>query len=245
MSLKTVCFDTETTGVDTDNDRIITCFMRAKDGDETVFERSWVIDPGVGVPEGASEIHGMTTEWVRENGRKDWEEAISEIVSNLVDYGRWGFVVAGYNSSFDLAILEAEAKRSRENVVGIAFVKPQTRFIDPIIFSRRFDKYRKGGHKLVDIARAHGFEVDESKAHEASYDVLMTEFLVPKMLNLAWKNMPKERAGLTPDQFIDKLQVWQAEWKKDWASGLSSYFAKTGKLEEDGSPIVVSDAFPY
>ena len=57
--------------------------------------------------------------------------------------------------------------------------------------------------------------------------------------------MPKERAGLTPDQFIDKLQVWQAEWKKEWASGLTSYFAKTGKLEEDGSPIVVSDAFPY
>lgn len=240
--MKVVAFDTETTGVDTDNDRIITCFLRAKDGDKVVFERNWIIDPGVEIPEGASEIHGMTTEWVRENGRKDWEEAISEIVANLVDYGRWGFVIAGYNSSFDLAILEAEVKRYYPEVI---FKYEGARFIDPIIFSRRFDKYRKGGHKLVDIARAHGFGVDESKAHEASYDVEMTEFLVPKMLNLAWKNMPKERAGLTPDQFIDKLQVWQAEWKRDWASGLSSYFAKTGKLEEDGSPIVVSGAFPY
>ena len=151
-------------------------------------------------------------------------------------------MVVGYNSSFDLSILNAEVKRYYPEVI---FKHEGARFIDPIIFSRRFDKYRKGGHKLVDIARAHGFEVDESKAHEASYDVEMTEFLVPKMLNLAWKNMPKERAGLTPDQFIDKLQVWQAEWKKEWASGLTSYFAKTGKLEEDGSPIVVSDAFPY
>ncbi len=243
--MKLITFDTETTGVDTENDRIITAFMRAKDGDKVVFERNWVIDPGVEVPVEAAEVHGMSTEWVRENGRKDVAEAISEIVANLVDYGRWGFIVAGYNSSFDLAILEAEAKRSRENVVGIAFVKPQTRFIDPIIFSRRFDKYRKGGHKLVDIARAHGFNVEEEKAHAADYDVEMTEFLVPKMLNLAWKKMPKERAGLTPDEFVDKLQGWQAEWKSEWASGLTQYFEKVGKLEEDGSKIVVSGAFPW
>ena len=244
--MKLVTWDVESTGVDTDNDRIITCFMRAKDGDKVVFERNWIIDPGVEVPEGASEIHGMTTEWVRENGRKDIAGAISEISDFLHSYSVHpdgpNYVIAGYNSSFDLAILNAESKRHLD---GSELVLDEARFIDPIIFSRRFDKYRKGGHKLVDIARAHGFEVDESKAHEASYDVEMTEFLVPKMLNLAWKNMPKERAGLTPDQFIDKLQVWQAEWKKEWASGLTTYFAKTGKLEEDGSPIVVSGAFPY
>ena len=113
------------------------------------------------------------------------------------------------------------------------------------IFSRRFDKYRKGGHKLVDIARAHGFGVDEAQAHRADYDVLMTEFLVPKMLNLAWKNMPKERAGLTPDQFIDKLQVWQAEWKKDWAEGITDYWRKSNNVNEDGTEKIASGRFPW
>lgn len=244
MSIRTITWDVESTGVDTDNDRIITCFMRAKDGDETVFERLWVIDSGVEVPEEAAAVHGMSTEWVRENGRKDVSTAIFEITNKLWDLAATGFVVAGYNNSFDLSILEAESYRADPGIEGLMDLEG-IRFIDPIIFSRRFDKYRKGGHKLVDVARAHGFEVDESKAHEASYDVEMTEFLVPKMLNLAWSKMPKERAGLTPDQFIDKLQVWQAEWKKEWASGLTTYFAKTGKLEEDGSPIVVSGAFPY
>ena len=117
MSLKTICFDTETTGVDTDNDRIITCFMRAKDGDKVVFERNWVIDPGVEVPEGASEIHGMTTEWVRENGRKDVEDAILEIWDRLEHFGYKGFVVVGYNSSFDLSILNAEVKRYYPEVI--------------------------------------------------------------------------------------------------------------------------------
>lgn len=242
MSLKTITFDTETNGVDVENDRIITCFMRAKDGDTVVFERNWVIDPGVEIPEDAASIHGMSTEWVRDNGRKDVADAILEIWDRLEHYGFRGYAIVGYNASFDLAILKSEVFRHHQTPI---LQRDGIRFLDPIIFSRRFDKYRKGGHKLVDIARAHGFEVDESKAHEASYDVEMTEFLVPKMLNLAWSKMPKERAGLTPDQFIDKLQVWQAEWKKEWASGLTTYFAKTGKLEEDGSPIVVSGAFPY
>lgn len=240
--MKLITFDTETTGVDVNNDRILTCFMRAKDGEEVVFERNWVIDPGVEVPVEAAEVHGMSTEWIREHGRKDADEAILEIWEHLEHYGYKGFVVVGYNSSFDLAMLESEAIRYYQSSL---FKHEGSRFLDPIILSRRFDKYRKGGHKLVDIARAHGFKVEEEKAHAADYDVEMTEFLVPKMLNLAWKKMPKERAGLTPDEFVTKLQVWQAEWKSEWASGLTQYKAKMGQKNEDGSAIVIAGAFPW
>lgn len=38
--MKIVTFDLETTGVDTENDRILTCFMRAKDGGKVVFEQA-------------------------------------------------------------------------------------------------------------------------------------------------------------------------------------------------------------
>ena len=41
--MKLVTFDVESTGVSTDTDRIITCFMRAKDGDTIIFERNWII----------------------------------------------------------------------------------------------------------------------------------------------------------------------------------------------------------
>lgn len=240
--MKIIVWDVESTGVDVNNDRILTCFIRAKDGDKVVFERNWVIDPGVEVPVEAAEVHGMSTEWIREHGRKDVAEAIKEIAHELELYSGNGYVVVGYNSSFDLAMLNAESERHCD---GEGLDLNRARYIDPIIFSRRFDKYRKGGHKLVDIARAHGFPVDESLSHEAEYDVRMTEFLVPKMLNLAWKKMPRERAGLTPDEFVTKLQVWQAEWKSEWASGLTQYFEKAGKTEDDGSKIVVSGAFPW
>lgn len=245
MGIKTVTFDTETTGVDTENDRIITCFMRAKDGDKVVFEQNWVIDPSVEVPKEASDVHGMTTEWVRENGRKDDAEAIDEIVMELDKYAGWGFLVCGFNQAFDLAILESEAKR-HFGADGLALrSRPQTEYLDPVIFSRKFDRFKKGGHQLITVAKRNGIEVEEDRLHAADYDVEVTEKLVPIFLNRAWKELAPLRQGLTPDEFVTKLQEWQAETKKEWADDLTTYFAKQGKTEDDGSPIVVESKFPY
>lgn len=242
--MKIVTFDTETTGIDTENDRIITCFLRAKDGDKVVFEKNWVIDPGCEVPKEASDVHGMTTGWVREHGRKDVKVAIGEIHETLAEYGNAGYVVCGFNHSFDLAILEAENKRSYPGETWRRFGE-KVRYIDPCIFSRVFDKYVKGGHQLITVAKRNGIEIEEDRLHAADYDVEVTEKLVPIMLNRAWKELPDVRGDLTPDQFVTRLQDWQAIAKSTWAHDLTEYFRKQGKTEEDGSPIQVSGAFPW
>lgn len=239
--MKIVTFDTETTGIDTENDRIITCFMRAKDGDKVVFEREWVLDPGVEIPKEASDVHGMTTEWVREHGRKDVEKAVQEISDALEEYAYSGFVVVGFNSAFDLSILDAETRRIDYGPL----LKYHCEFIDPCIFSRVFDRYVKGGHQLITVAKRNGIEIEEDRLHAADYDVEVTEKLVPIMLNRAWQELKELRQGLTPDEFVTKLQEWQAEQKRDWALHLSEYFASIGKTEDDGSPIKVSGAFPF
>lgn len=245
--MKTVTFDVESTGVDTDNDRIITCFLRAREGGRNIFERNWIINPGVEVPKEASGVHGMTTEWVQENGRTDVSTAIEEIVHELSEYGHYGFVICGYNSAYDLAILEAEAKRYNPGVQNLR-VKgglPKYRFIDPAIFSRVFDKYKKGGHKLITVAQRNGIEVEEDRLHSADYDVEVTEKLVKIMLNRAWRELADLRAGLTPDEFVTALQEWQAEQKEIWAEHTTEYFESAGKTEDDGSKIIVSGAFPW
>jgi len=244
-SLKRVTFDTETTGTDTENDRIITCFMRAVDGDTVVFEQNWVIDPGVEVPKEASDVHGMTTEWVRENGRKDVETAIEEIVHQLSEWGHRGFLICAYNGSFDLAILESEAKRYNPGVAGLRIKDEGYLHFDPCILSRKFDKYKKGGHQLITVAKRNGIEVEDDRLHAADYDVEITEKLTRLFLNRAWKELAKERQGLTPDEFLVKLQGWQAEWKQEWATGLTAFFKKENKREENGDPIVVSGSFPW
>lgn len=242
-NLKTVTFDTETTGTDTENDRIITCFMRARDGEEVVFEKNWVIDPGVEIPKEASDVHGMTTEWVREHGRKDFDTAYVEIVTTLERIALdEGFIVCGYNSAFDLSILDSNATPPTG---GRGLRMACARHIDPAIFSRKFDKFKKGGHQLITVAKRNGIEVEEDRLHAADYDVEVTEKLVKVFLNRAWKELPSLREGLTPDEFITKLQEWQATEKAEWADGLTQYFESQGKREEDGSKIVVSGAFPW
>lgn len=242
--LKLATFDLETSGVRTDEDRIITCFLRAKDGDRIIGEHSWVIDAGVEIPEVAAEVHGMDTAWVREHGRKDVSTAIEEIVHELSEYAHAGYIIGGYNHSFDLAMLEAEAKRYNPGITGLR-IRETARFLCPLTIDRAVDKYRKGSRKLVDVAHHYGVEVDESTLHDASGDVTITEKLIPKVLNKAWDSMGGASQGLTRDEFIDKLQELQVEWKRDWATHLTEYFEKIGKTEEDGSKIVVNGGFPW
>lgn len=242
--MKTVTLDFETTGTDTQSDRIITSFLRARDGDKVVFEQNWVIDPGVEVPEGAAEVHGMDTDWVRANGRKDLRGALSEILDVLCQYSGLGYVVCGYNHSFDLAMLEAELLRHKI-ISPPRLMLGSARYLDPCIFSRVFDKYKKGGHKLITVAQRNGIQIEEDRLHSADYDTEVTEKLVPIMLNRAWKELEDERQGMSPDEFITFLQDKQRLWKAEWAEGLTSYFAKQGKTEEDGSPISVEGNFPW
>lgn len=243
--LKTVTFDVESTGVDTENDRIITCFLRAREGDRNIFERNWIINSGVEVPKEASDVHGMTTEWVRENGRTDVAEAISEVANAIANHSRDGFVICGFNHAFDLAMLNSELKRYHGEGLETSAEFREGRYIDPAIFSRVFDKYVKGGHKLITVAQRNGIEVEEDRLHAADYDVEVTEKLVKIMLNRAWRELSDVRKDKTPDEFVTALQKWQAEQKKIWAEHTTAYFESAGKTEDDGSKIIVSGAFPW
>lgn len=221
--------DAETSGVDIANDRIITFYaMVTNIKGEVLREQSWTIDPGVEVPQGASDVHGMTTEWVRENGRKDAATAIEEIERFHYRAVVEGYPIVGYNHSFDLGMLDNEMKSHW----GVGLELPGAEFFDPLIYDRAADKYRRGKRKLMDVARHYGIEIDEGKLHDAKYDVEITS-------KLAWRLLQKSPYTLA------ELQPLQLQWKRDWAEHLTEYFASQGKTEEDGSPIVVDGSFPW
>ena len=222
------CWDCESTGVDIESDRIITAYAMVQDiNGEVISEREWCIDPGIEIPKGASDVHGMDTKWIRENGRKDSGAALSEILTFLY---KSEYPIVGYNNSYDLGILDREVRRHHGQ--GIAPYLEGRQFFDPIIYDRRHDKYRKGSRKLMDVAKHYGIALDESRLHDAKYDVEITA-------KVAWILLKK--SALT----LDELQSAQVEWKKEWAEGLTKYFASQGKVEDDGSPIVVDGSFPW
>ena len=57
MAIKTITWDLETTGVDVENDRIITAYMKTSCG----VEHNWIINAGVEVPKEAANIQRRKT----------------------------------------------------------------------------------------------------------------------------------------------------------------------------------------
>ena len=229
--LEICVWDVESTGVDITQDRILTAYAMIRSiGGETIREESWVLDPGVEVPQGASDVHGMTTEWIREHGTSH-KHGINDIYMFLSDAVRMGAPIVGYNNSYDLGILSHEVRRNfgfnMAKTIGENGV-----FFDPIIYDRAMDKYRKGKRTLEHVAPVYGVPFDPELAHDAKYDVEVTS-------KLAWRMFQKSPYSL------DELQDLQVAWKRDWAEHLTEYFASQNKTEEDGSPIVVDGSFPW
>lgn len=229
---KILVFDTETSGVETENDRILTCYAMLQNRDGTI-ERdwSWILDPGIEVPKGASDVHGMTTEYIRENGRKDVTAAIWEIYSVLRKATESDVPIVAYNLPYDLTILDRELRRSGFKG-GCNPIVENGVFFDVLVHDRAVNKYVKGNKKLMTVAARYGIEIDESKLHEASYDVYVTG-------KLTWRVLQRDIEGR-----LAKMQGQLVEWAKAWAEHTEEYFRTSGRRNEDGSEIKLDGSFP-
>jgi DNA polymerase III alpha subunit (gram-positive type) len=63
-----MAIDTETTGVNVETDRIVTAAVVDIRPGEKPRTRTWILNPGVEIPAGATAIHGITTEQARTDG---------------------------------------------------------------------------------------------------------------------------------------------------------------------------------
>jgi DNA polymerase-3 subunit epsilon len=213
-----VSFDTETTGVDTDNDRIVTATVIIRTPGHDLQVRSWLADPGVEIPEGAAAVHGITTEQAREHGRPA-AEVIAEIARVLLEHWGPGRPLIGYNVGFDLSILAAELGRHHNRTLPIAGP-----VVDPLVIDRKVDKYRRGSRKLVDVCRHYGIKLTDEDAHSADADALAAA-------RLAWKI-----ARAYPEQIgsaaLTDLHAQQIGWHREWADGFGAYLTSKGKPDD-------------
>lgn len=60
-----VGFDTETTGVDVTTDRIVTAALVFREPGQEDKVMSWIINPGIEIPQGSIDVHGITNERAR------------------------------------------------------------------------------------------------------------------------------------------------------------------------------------
>ncbi|WP_028045005.1 exonuclease domain-containing protein [Cellulomonas sp. URHE0023] len=220
-------FDTETTGVDVDNDRIVTAALVRRDHTGT-HVHSWLINPGVDIPEAAAAIHGVSTEHARTHGAKP-KQALEEIAAELAQAFRDGVPVVAYNATFDLCLLDAELRRHKLRTIPERLYNEARPVIDPLVLDRAEDGLRRGKRKLVDLC---GFyEVVESGAlHTADVDVVATldvlERIVGRFPHLASLD-------------LDTLHEYQSTAHQAWAEGFNAWRLEQG-LDGPG----VSDVWP-
>lgn len=235
-------FDTETNGKDPKTARIATCYMALQGRDGRVKrDWSWTLNSGEPMPTEASEVNGLTTEFLIANGRTDLSAAVSEIYRVLLTATKKQIPIVAFNLPYDLTIVDREMRRQRL-VYGVTklitgqpnYFEPAI-FFDPLVWSREHFRYATGGHKQFAVAQRLGIEVDESRLHDAKYDVELAGKITWRFLQRYTPDYPDMRA----------VQAALPGMRKTFAVGLTDYFARKGKLNEDGSPIVIESDFPY
>ena len=209
-------FDTETTGVDTDHDRIVTAALVRRDRDGT-HVRTWLVDPGVEIPEGASAIHGISTEHARAHGVEP-RGALDEIAAAIADAVREGIPVVAYNASFDLCLLEAELRRHDLPTVEDRLGGELRPVIDPLVLDRAEDRYRSGKRKLVDLCGVYQV-VDTGSLHTADVDVVATLDVLERIVG---------RFPHLGDLDLVSLHDYQVTAHRAWAEAFNAWRTERG-----------------
>src|SRR5690349_8576623 len=106
-------FDTETTGVDVEHDRIVSAALVVQDAPgATPRTARWLIDPGMPVPERATAVHGLTGDHLRRHGRPP-APVVEEVARALAASSERGVPLVVMNAPFDLTLLDRELRRHR------------------------------------------------------------------------------------------------------------------------------------
>ncbi|MFF6906309.1 3'-5' exonuclease [Streptomyces sp. NPDC012389] len=174
-----VGFDLETTGTDVETDRIVTAALVRLDPDGTVAEqRTWLLDPGVAIPEQASAIHGIGTDHARKHGARA-ASAVEEIAHAVAEVLRSGVPLVVMNARYDLSLLDRECARYGVESVDERIGGVPSPVIDPLVIDKHVDKYRKGKRALQALCEHYG--VTLSDAHDATADAVAAVRVVRRM----------------------------------------------------------------
>lgn len=160
-----IYYDTETTGVRSDKDRIIE--LAAYD---PVENREFVhfINPGMPIPPEATAIHKITDAMVKD--APSFREVIEKFIAFCPEKT---VLIAHNNDAFDKQFLHAESKRA-----GVSL--PAYAFLDSLKWAR---KYRPDlpRHTLQSLRECYGIAANQ--AHRALDDVIVLHRVFSRMID--------------------------------------------------------------
>lgn len=216
-------FDLETTGVESETDRIVSAaFVVVGEDGTRVDGHEWLVNPGVEIPASATEVHGITNERVQAEGMPP-AQALNNMLLWFNTARARDVPIVVFNAPYDLTMFDREFRR--HNGRGIT---PDTfgNVLDPMIIDKAIDRYRKGKRTLTVTAAHYGIP-EEGDAHSAAADALMAGRLAQAML---------QKLGDSPED----LHRRQIVWARERAESFQDYLRR-----EKGDPsIVINPEWP-
>ena len=212
-----LAFDLETTSANPKQARIVTSALVRVDGRD-VQKTEHLADPGIEIPQEATNVHGITTEKARAEGRPH-EEVLKDTVEAIKAAWEDGLTLIVYNAAFDLTVLRSLT--GDFTVTGPVY--------DPYVIDRVSDKWRKGKRTLGAVCEHYGVEL--GNAHEATADALAAA-------RVAWKQVRQHYPNLAQMEENELMEFQAVKWYEDRVA-FKKYLEGKGRDASD-----VSTAWP-
>jgi DNA polymerase III alpha subunit (gram-positive type) len=121
-------------------------------------------------------------------------------------------LLASFNAPFDVPFAASMFLRAGEVVPALLCSEP---VLDPLVWSRKLDRYKKGGHKLMTVATRCGVveEHELSGAHRADFDAEVGM----RVLGALCRDVPGD---------INELMHWQRVARAEWEANFFAYLMK-------------------
>lgn len=175
--IRFVVFDTETTGLDTKKDRILSIgtiavkknTLKVNDNLESYLKQDFFNAETV-------KIHGLLKE--NNDTKIDEEKAIIQFLDHIKDS-----VLVAHHAAFDVAMINEALKR-------LGLPKLKNKVIDTgVLFKKTALDKSKNHFSLDDLSKK--FNIPAHDRHTASGDAFITAILFVKLMSILKKNNPK------------------------------------------------------
>lgn len=238
-----LALDTETSGVDVWNDRIVTAFIAVVDTDgEVLQQKEYLVNPGVEIPQGAIDVHGVTNE-LAATGQEP-AAAVGDILSLIqLECAGNGMPLVGANLAFDLSLILAEARRhlSPESARAAEDLLRSVNVLDSLVLDKQMDRFRRGNRKLITTAEHYGISLSEEDAHSASFDALAAARIVLAIM----RRFPQVSTLTSPPNIdLASLHESQQVWRAEQQASLQAWFRSPKAKERQDPSMKIDGSWP-
>jgi DNA polymerase-3 subunit epsilon len=225
-------WDTETTGLSIDTDRIVTAAVVFTGGGQPDKTFKYLINPGMPSHPKAIETHGISDEKAATEG-VDPKVALDDLAEKLAAALDWGMPLVGFNVAFDWSMLHADLTRNGLRSMAERVSRPLYGLVDSLVIDKAVDRYRSGSRRLDAVCKHYG--VTLKNAHTADADAWAALRVAEQIV----ERYPRV-AAMAPAGLFAAQQGWALEQ----AASLQEYRRSVKAGEQRDANAVIDGSWP-